>query len=63
MAVEHRTSKPFPARSRTPEAIAAAIMKLVRDRDLLAKLKSGACVPAKCSPRHLAPALLALTKS
>ena len=41
-------------------AIAEAIMQLVRDRDLLAKLKSGARVPDKFHPRHLAPALLAL---
>jgi len=46
-----------------PEAIAGAIMELVRDRDLLAKLKSNARVPDKCHPRHLAPALLALGKS
>jgi glycosyltransferase involved in cell wall biosynthesis len=46
----------------TPEAIAEAIMELVRDRDLLAKLKSNARVPDKCHPRHLAPALLALEK-
>jgi glycosyltransferase involved in cell wall biosynthesis len=44
----------------TPTAIAEAIMELVRDRDLLAQLKSGARVPDKCHPRHLAPALLAL---
>jgi glycosyltransferase involved in cell wall biosynthesis len=44
----------------TPTAIAEGIMELVRDRDLLAQLKSGARVPDKCHPRHLAPALLAL---
>jgi glycosyltransferase involved in cell wall biosynthesis len=43
-----------------PEAIAEAIMKLVRDRELLAQLKFNARVPDKCHPRHLAPALLAL---
>jgi glycosyltransferase involved in cell wall biosynthesis len=46
----------------TPEAISEAIMELVRDRDLLAKLKGNARVPDKCQPRHLAPALLALEK-
>ena len=46
----------------SPEGIAAAIMQLVRDRDLLAGLKSRARVPEKCHPRHLAPALLALGK-
>lgn len=46
----------------TPETIAEAIMRLVRDRDLLAKLKAGAHVPEKFHPRHLAPALLALEK-
>jgi glycosyltransferase involved in cell wall biosynthesis len=46
----------------TPEAISEAIMELVRDRDLLAKLKGNARVPDKCHPRHLAPALLALEK-
>jgi len=46
----------------TPEAIAEAIMELVRDRDLLARLKANARVPDKCQPRHLAPALLALEK-
>jgi len=43
----------------TPKAIADAIMELVRDRDLLGKLKANACVPDKCHPRNLAPALLA----
>lgn len=47
----------------TPEAIADASMQLVRDRDLLARLKANARVPDKCHPRHLAPALLALGKS
>jgi glycosyltransferase involved in cell wall biosynthesis len=47
----------------SPEAIGEAIMQLVRDRDLLARLKANARVPDKCHPRHLAPALLALTKS
>lgn len=46
----------------TPEAISDAIMQLVRDPDLLAELTSNACVPEKCHPRHLAPALLALEK-
>jgi glycosyltransferase involved in cell wall biosynthesis len=44
----------------SPTAIAEAILELVRDRDLLAHLKSGAHVPDKFHPRHLAPALLAL---
>lgn len=44
----------------SPTAIAEAIMELVRDRDLLAQLKSGARVPDRFHPRHLAPALLAL---
>jgi glycosyltransferase involved in cell wall biosynthesis len=44
----------------SPEAIADAIMQLVRDRDLLARLKANARVPDKCHPKHLAPALLAL---
>jgi glycosyltransferase involved in cell wall biosynthesis len=44
----------------SPETIAQAIMELIRDRDLLAKLKANARVPDKCHPRHLAPALLAL---
>jgi glycosyltransferase involved in cell wall biosynthesis len=43
-----------------PVAIAEAVMELVRDRDLIASLKSNARVPDKCHPRHLAPALLAL---
>ena len=47
----------------TPEAIADAIMELVRDQDLPAKLKANACVPDECHPRNLAPALLALGKS
>lgn len=47
----------------TPAAIAESIMELVRDRDLLAKLKSNARVPDKCQPRHLARALLALEKN
>jgi glycosyltransferase involved in cell wall biosynthesis len=47
----------------TPEAIADAVMQLVRDRDLLARLKANARVPDKCHPRHLAPALLALEKN
>lgn len=47
----------------SPEAIADAIMQLVRDRDLLSKLKANARVPEKCHPRHLAPALLALEKA
>ncbi len=42
-----------------PEAIAEAILAL-QDRDLLAELKSGARVPDKFHPRHLATALLAL---
>lgn len=44
----------------SPESIAEAIMELVRDPDLLVKLKASACVPDKYHPRHLAPALLAL---
>jgi len=44
----------------SPETIAQAIMDLIRERDLLAKLKANARVPDKCHPRHLAPALLAL---
>lgn len=47
----------------TSEAIADAIMDLVRDRDLLDRMKGNAFVPDKCHPRHLAPALLALEKS
>lgn len=47
----------------TPDVIADAILQLVRDRDLLARLKANARVPDKCHPRHLAPALLALEKS
>jgi glycosyltransferase involved in cell wall biosynthesis len=46
----------------TPAAIADSIMELIRDRDLLAKLKANARVPDRCDPRHLAPALLALEK-
>lgn len=46
----------------SPEAIADAIMQLVRDPDLLDQLKANARVPDKCHPRHLAPALLALEK-
>lgn len=42
----------------SPEAIAGAIMELVRDRDFLEKLSSNASVPDKCHPGHLAPALL-----
>jgi glycosyltransferase involved in cell wall biosynthesis len=44
----------------SPESIAEAIMELVRNPDLLAKLKANACVPDKFHPRHLASALLAL---
>ena len=47
----------------TPEAVADAIMQLVRDRDLLARLKANARVPDKCHPRHLAPALLGLERN
>jgi glycosyltransferase involved in cell wall biosynthesis len=47
----------------TPDCIAETIMLLVRDRNLLAQLKSGAHVPGRLSPRHLAPALLALEKT
>jgi hypothetical protein len=47
----------------SPEVIADAVMHLVRDRDFLARLKANARVPDKCHPKHLAPALLALTKS
>ncbi len=46
----------------SPEAIADAIMQLVRDRDLLAGLKANARVPDKYHLRRLAPALLALGK-
>jgi glycosyltransferase involved in cell wall biosynthesis len=46
----------------SPEGIADAIMQLVRDRDLLSKLKSSAHVPDKCHPAHLAPALMALER-
>jgi glycosyltransferase involved in cell wall biosynthesis len=46
----------------SPEVIADVIMQLVRDRDLLARLKANARVPDKCHPRHLAPALLALER-
>jgi glycosyltransferase involved in cell wall biosynthesis len=46
----------------TPEVIAGSIMQLVRDRDLLDRLKANSRVPDKCHPRHLAPALLALEK-
>ena len=46
----------------TYEAIADAIMQLVRNQDLLARLKANARIPDKCHPRHLAPALLALEK-
>lgn len=46
----------------TPEAIADAIMQLVRDRDFLHQLKANARVPDEFHPRHLAPALLALEK-
>jgi len=44
----------------SPEAITDAINQLVRDPDLLDRLKANARVPDKCHPRHLAPALLAL---
>jgi glycosyltransferase involved in cell wall biosynthesis len=44
----------------TPDAVAETTMALVRDRDLLALLKSGARMPDKFHPRHLAPALLRL---
>ena len=47
----------------SPEVIADAIMQLVHDRDLLARLKANARVPDKCHPRRLAPALLALKKN
>lgn len=42
----------------SPEAIAEAVMALVRDRELLAKLQSNVRVPDEFHPRHLAPALL-----
>jgi glycosyltransferase involved in cell wall biosynthesis len=45
----------------TPETIAEAIMKLVGDPYLLARLQANASVPDRFHPRHLAPALLALT--
>jgi glycosyltransferase involved in cell wall biosynthesis len=44
----------------TPNAIAGGIMELVSDRSLLAKLKSGARVPDKFHPKHLAAALIDL---
>ncbi len=44
----------------TPEAIAEGIMSLVRDRDLLARLKASARAPDKFHPRHLGAALRAL---
>lgn len=44
----------------SPDAIAEAVMRLVNDRDLLARLRSNARVPERCHLRHLAPALLAL---
>lgn len=47
----------------SPESIAEAIMELVRDPDLLARLKANACVPDKYHPRHLAPALMASSTS
>lgn len=46
----------------SPEVISDAIMQLVRDWDLLDRLKAKARVPEKCHPRHLAPALLAFEK-
>ena len=46
----------------SPEVIADSSMQLVRDRDLLDRLKAKARVPDKCHPRHLAPALLALER-
>jgi glycosyltransferase involved in cell wall biosynthesis len=46
-----------------PESIAEAIMELVRDPDLLARLKANAFVPDKFQPRHLATALLTLESS
>ena len=42
----------------SPEAIADAVMELLRDGDLLDMLRSNAFVPDKFHPRHLAPALL-----
>jgi glycosyltransferase involved in cell wall biosynthesis len=45
----------------TPDTIAEAIMALVGDPDLLSTLQANACVPDRFHPRHLAPALLALT--
>jgi len=59
--VEHRVSGLILPEV-SPTAIAEAIMELVRDRDLLAQLKSGAHVPDKFHPRHLASALLALER-
>lgn len=44
----------------TPETIAEAIMELVDDPYLLARLQANASVPDRFHPRHLAPALLAL---
>ena len=47
----------------SPEAIADAIMQLVRDPDVLDLLRANPRIPDKCHPRHLAPALLALEKN
>ena len=44
----------------TPETIAEAIIELLDDPHLLARLQANACVPDRFHPRHLAPALLAL---
>jgi glycosyltransferase involved in cell wall biosynthesis len=44
----------------SPEAITEALMRLVRDREVLARLKAGARVPDWFHPRHLRSALLAL---
>ncbi len=44
----------------SPEAIAEAIMVLLRDPDLLPKLQANARVPDQFDPKHLGPALLSL---
>lgn len=46
----------------SPESIAEAIMELVRDPALLARLKSNSGIPDKYNPRHLATSLLSLEK-
>ncbi len=60
--VEHRVNG-LVLREVSPAMIADATMEIIRDPDLLARLKANARVPDKCHPRHLAPALLALGKN